>query len=120
MSHEKGLTEVEQLRKDLDTYDELFSTLSPHMKDEEWRPFEAAQDKLYSAVDDNLHMLFDVIDAQAAELERMKIEHVAIVAAFDKTIEDIHHNLDAKLFAAGWVWDVKTNTWVLWKDKDKS
>ena len=71
---EEQLSAVMQLRIDLDTYDELFSIVNAHMKDEEWLPFEAAQDKLYSAVDDNLHLLFDHIDAQAAEITRLRGE----------------------------------------------
>lgn len=68
------LEQVEQIRKMLDTYDELFCSVNTHMTDEEWRPFEKVQDDLYSDVDDRLHLLLDHIDAQAAEIKRLQAE----------------------------------------------
>lgn len=63
-----------QLRLDLETFDKLFCTVEPDSSDEEWKPFMAAQDKLFSDVDGNLHMLFDLIDAERTELAALRVE----------------------------------------------
>jgi len=77
------LSAVAQLRIDLDAFDELFPTVSPYASKAAWERFTVAQDKIYADVDGNLHMLFDHIDAQAAEIKRLQgdLEAAKVLAA---------------------------------------
>jgi len=74
--------------------------------------------KEYIDLQSQVEDLEDQLQAARDESARLTAENIQIKDAFEKTLESIHQNLDAKLFAAGWVWDVQSGTWIPWKDKD--